>query len=591
MNSNPYPLYEKVIERLEKKGVKLPPEVSPSYFLNHESDEAAESVISEFWMEAHTLSCLTRGSFYSSIVTTYKDVMPSLVETSDDVALGFVGGILTRNCALVKSDGTTINSYGENTFRTACCIENGNSIRKMNKQQLKTVADLTKTRTCSMNAKQFIKPTKGGGSQSSWVEYVTSPVRTISRGLHNVIDSVLGDEFAPKINTGGSVDMDDAAITSPKSDLNQIDEDDELISKERRGVINRHPVEKSDELISLDTVTCAIEGLLVYAARYCECKDMFFVLHSNDGTVDQVILHTNSNSGSLYSLCRLSGEYYSSSKEPNDVDQKDAAKVLSTLSKEDMSLIAESLISSNHAIKDKETITLFPRGIPQNYEKSKSDNALFQIHTTRISIQHRMKSLEKHAITAEKNAVNAKRDGMTKLALMHMKRRKSIFKELERCATLIANLDAAELRLNRAKDDAQLIETFAMLKTTLQDIRTSNDVDKTDVEELMLDIQEELDATNLDSLYSGTIGPDIDDAELDAEFQRLELECAVENESKVYESCIKSAKIGGADEEKEVPKIMILEEMVSKHAERVKVSDDNAKSSVPRNQDSTPIPN
>lgn len=596
--SSPYPLYEKVIERLKEKGVILPPEVSPSYFLKHESDEMTGTIISEFWIEAHTLSCLTRGSFHASIGTTYNDAMSSLVKISDggDDALGFVGEILTRNCAHVKSDGAIINSYGDKVFRTAFCIENSGI--KMSKQQLRTIADLKGTHPRKVVMKQPINSTEGAKSQSSWLEYVASPVRTISRGLHNAIDSVLGDEFAQRTNIGESADMDDAIALS-KPDLNQIDEDDEIIAQEtRRGAINQQPVTNTDELISLDVIAYASERLLAYATEYCESEDMFFVLRSTDGTVDQMILHTNSaNSGSLYSLCRRSGEYYSSCKVPNIADQNNAAKVLSTVSKEEMGLLAESLVSSNHAILDEETITLCPKGISSNYTKSKTDSALFQIHTTRMTIQHRMMSLEQHASVAEKNAVGAKTDGRAKLALMHMKRRRSILDELERCATIIANLDASELRLHRAKDDAQLVETFAMLKVTLQDIRTRKGVDKTNVEELMLDIQEELDATNLDSLHCGAIGPDIDEDELDAEFRQLELECAFESESAVDESCMKPAEISGVDENNASPKLTQMEETVSKLAESEKnvnkeTSTPSVKvTSILQNQDPVPISN
>jgi hypothetical protein len=177
---------------------------------------------------------------------------------------------------------------------------------------------------------------------------------------------------------------------------------------------------------------------------------------------------------------------------------------------------------------DEETITLFPKGVPPNFTKCKSDHALFQIHNTRTSIQYRMQRLERDVETAKQNAVTAHRKGMTRSALVHMKRRKAATDELERCASLLSNLDASELCLQRAKDDVQLVQTYAVLKTALQDIRTGSGIEGVEVEELMLDIQEEMEATHLGSLCADAIGSDVDEEELNAEFRQLELECALD---------------------------------------------------------------
>ena len=265
-------------------------------------------------------------------------------------------------------------------------------------------------------------------------------------------------------------------------------------------------------------------------ASHSDVEKDFFVLRDNDGAVDRILLVRNSRGkGSFTSLCHESGKYYSDDHSSNDVELCDASRILSSVSnQQEVKLILETLVASNHAIIDEDAIILFPNQIAHNYTKNKSDHALFQIHTTRISIQHRMIRLEQAAQTAQQNAVTAKRNDMTKLALTHMKRRKAAVEELERCATLLSNLDASELRLQRAKDDAQLVQTFASLKTALQDIRTGSGMDETNVDELMSDIQEEMEATNLSSLHGGAIGPDIDENELNEEFRMLELECANE---------------------------------------------------------------
>ncbi len=86
---------------------------------------------------------------------------------------------------------------------------------------------------------------------------------------------------------------------------------------------------------------------------------------------------------------------------------------------------------------------------------------------------------------------------------MHMRRRKAALDELERCSSLLSNLDACELRLERARDDVRLVQSYAYLRTALQDVRKSRDEvligsnnTYEDVEELMLVIREEMDGMN-----------------------------------------------------------------------------------------------
>ncbi|KAL7518499.1 hypothetical protein ACHAWX_003318 [Stephanocyclus meneghinianus] len=109
-----------------------------------------------------------------------------------------------------------------------------------------------------------------------------------------------------------------------------------------------------------------------------------------------------------------------------------------------------------------------------------------------------------------------------------MKQRKAATDELEWCASLLSNLDASELCLQRAKGDVQLMQTYEVLKTALQDLRSGSGIEGVDAEELMLDIQEEMEATHLGSLSVDAKGSDVDEEELNAEFRQLELECALD---------------------------------------------------------------
>ena len=119
---------------------------------------------------------------------------------------------------------------------------------------------------------------------------------------------------------------------------------------------------------------------------------------------------------------------------------------------------------------------------------------------------------------------------MTKLAMVHMRRRKTALEELDRCSQILANLDASELRLERAKTDVQVVQSYKLLKTALQDVRETSGIDNESVEELMEGIREEMD--EMVDLGSEAVIPDdaIDEDELNKEFLALELECKKEEE-------------------------------------------------------------
>ena len=59
---------------------------------------------------------------------------------------------------------------------------------------------------------------------------------------------------------------------------------------------------------------------------------------------------------------------------------------------------------------------------------------------------------------------------MTQLAMVHISRRKESWRRWND----VANLDASELRLKRAKNDVQIVQSYTLLRTALQDIRTTN---------------------------------------------------------------------------------------------------------------------
>ena len=171
----------------------------------------------------------------------------------------------------------------------------------------------------------------------------------------------------------------------------------------------------------------------------------------------------------------------------------------------------------------KDNPNLFPEGGDLTFEQSQSDHALSLISETKVAIHSRMIRLELDADVAKQNAVNLQRNKMTHTALVHMRRRKIVIQELDRCSTLIATLDAQQLRLERAKSDFQIVQSLTALRLALQGTRNASGMNSCSVEEMAMDIREMVEDTGI---CEETLFPEvfIDEDELDQEFRLLEIE-------------------------------------------------------------------
>lgn len=354
------------------------------------------------------------------------------------------------------------------------------------------------------------------------------------------------------------------------------------------------PVGCDDMLISITVVADTCRHLLTFAQRLVssrcgiggvstdyvdvarvadECNDefsAFFVpMPDGDGIARILMYRDGWDTCSFGTFCRKAGKYFASRNRymaastpvpaashvstATMTERQTLAqygKILSDVTREEVDLLATTLCKSNFALVEKDIIILFPGGVPADYYHqgattaalssiSSSDFALFQIYVTKMSIQNKIVRLVRDANVAKNNAIKARRDNKvsTELALVHMRRRKAALAELERCSSLLSNLDASELRLERARDDVRLVQSYTYLRTALQDVRKTrdevligNNSKYEDVEELMLDIREEMDEMNetnrrMNQILTIEQYDDIDDEELNEEFRRLEFEC------------------------------------------------------------------
>eukprot|EP00985_Skeletonema_marinoi_P012933 scaffold6338_cov102-Skeletonema_marinoi.AAC.4 len=492
----------------------------------------------QFWLESHAFSCVQHSSFQSSAELTLRDVMPlSFIDSADDVhdkyelIMNIIGG---DSCAYIATDGVIHNPDNNTAYKTAICrhgegTKNGSatnySLSLMTNEQIETIGRCAAHIVTNNNSQRRRDAAStsannqaySASGNSSWFQSPIKVAKKVSSVINYAIDSALniydgGDYYATANDDLEGADVDDA--TESMDALRKISFDDNLDDEQSRRKgdnaatcrINQE-IDISDDVISISSVAMACNHLLQYSQRMnlddSDDVNDIFVLGDNIGEVERIMLERNGwSKGSLGALCRQAGKFFkSSSKE--DGSEKDAfirlciGKLLSTISTE---------------------------GLKES--PSKSDHAMYQIHVTKRATHNRIQRLEKDAETAKNNAISYQKKKMTKVALVHMRRRKAALEEIDRCAAILENLTAGELRLERAKGDVQVVQSYTQLKEALQDVRRSSGMENDDVEELMSDIREEMELANSDALTEAVYNSDvIDEDELYEEFRLLELEC------------------------------------------------------------------
>ena len=551
------------------------------------NDDDTSIALTKFWMQAHTFSCFKRSSFQISAEQTYNDSMHGLFDGGiggeeeaykHELHLDFVRNIMGGGnvCAYIAKDGTIINNNtGANEkkhrcYRMAYCLQGSSRITD---PQIEMVARLSG---------QIL--IDGHGSQHSVIGNVNeelisqradanAPAATAARGgwfgylkkgATYAIDKALAvydgddDYSAPvgSLGTSSGVELDDALLQTSDDTTTMIDQDDNTIARGKATattlvLTDDTTLGNADPLINIDIVVSTCRQLLEYSSQQiqtlsacdvneeAEIQDMFSIGgHHHHGDVERVMLYRNGwGACTLGSFCRQAGNYLARDDQQQKNNNNDVVaeskrisygKILSGISEMGVDILAITLCKSNYALIENDIITLFPGGISSTFEQTarQSDHALFQIHVTKLAIQGRMARLEQDVKVAKQSAVKAQRKKMTQLALVHMRRKKAGMEELERCASILANLDASELRLERARNDVQIVQSYTVLKTALQDIRETNEGVE-NVEELMMDIREEMEEVNAieEVMYPEVI---IDEDELNEEFKRLEMECESE---------------------------------------------------------------
>eukprot|EP00957_Ditylum_brightwellii_P007948 601932-Ditylum_brightwellii.AAC.1 len=150
---------------------------------------------------------------------------------------------------------------------------------------------------------------------------------------------------------------------------------------------------------------------------------------------------------------------------------------------------------------------------------------------TILALEKRMEKLSLFADNAKTSAINAKRNGQTSLALLHMKRRKMSLEELERCTGTLLNLESAAASLRRAQSDAQVVKCYETIRGAMTLVRKSEeegglglteDVVSNTINEMAEEF-EELGriSDSMDAMIGGDQGDNIDDEMLEDELRSL----------------------------------------------------------------------
>ena len=541
----------------------------PSNYTSASTNDDDTQKKTEFWLESHALSSVQHSSFLSSAELTLRDVMPpsllnSVADNHDEFE--FVKKIISSDsCAYISANGdiqnipdsknnnshyaTAICQYGERTKNVT-----NHTLPSLTNEQIGTIGRCAahivtnnNSQRCREAAANLVNNEKDSASENRWFQSPIKVAKKVSSVINYAIDSALnfydgGDYYVAAEDGLEGADVHDA--TANMNSLRKISFDDNLDDENtRRKGCNPvtcridQEIDTSHDVISISAIAMACNHLLHYSQiKLDDSQDLtdFFALGENVGEVERIMLERNGwGAGSLGSFCRQAGKFFTSSSK-EDGSEKDAfirvgiGKILSTISTEGVDLLVATLCQSNYAIIEESTIILFPRGIPSGLEEasSKSDFALYQIHVTKIATQNRIRRLEKDAETAKYNAISYQKKKMTQVALVHMRRRKAALDEIDRCAAILENLTAGELRLERAKGDAQVVQSYIQLKEALQDVRKSSGMENEDVEELMSEIREEMELANNNALTEAVYNRDvIDEDELYEEFRKLEMEC------------------------------------------------------------------
>ena len=167
-----------------------------------------------------------------------------------------------------------------------------------------------------------------------------------------------------------------------------------------------------------------------------------------------------------------------------------------------MEILVSSLVATNKArvLPSKGVVILFPFAATTRmmvldtsmsimHQVKDSDLAIFEIGCAIHSLEQRVEHLVQQMEGCYTKALEAKKRNNKEIAILHLKRRNILKKEMERCLASLVNLDTSLHTIKRTTQDVELLKTYQLLNDSLKSIRQEA-AELGQVEKIMNELEE-----------------------------------------------------------------------------------------------------
>jgi len=469
--------------------------------------EKVTPAISQFWLEAHKLSCSKRNTLKATPAEVRSDF-----RTSDGCESLCVREALGGECIDIGDEGDGGNLVRMKTTEVGAIGSLMGSI-SLSKQKLgKAISEETWNAAAEYISSVLKKDSAGGVSQKAAVVVTSSAAKTPQKS-----SSIVGGVFR---RFGG-------AVTSILASYDLVDDPEDYGEGDYDEPDDYYNGDLSSRKIKLEYYDIIINIPLVVQC----CNTIFEKASQLQGETsiepDKLLLHRNGiGNRSFRKLC----------KDIAEMEKLENSDVLKYMNNQDAEFLVRVFLRADRAqeSEDGDIIALMVGG-SKDKKLSQSSIAMFQMVDAIEKMESRMSELNEFSEKAKEKAIKAKRNKQTNIAVIHMKRRAMALKEMEQCGNTILNLETGLETLKRSINDVEVVKCLEICKDALKSVRTG-ELEK--AEDICDDYADELNEHNdlTASIKSGSEtlihgAYDINEEELEKEF--LELEHEHEEEKKL----------------------------------------------------------
>lgn len=335
---------------------------------------------------------------------------------------------------------------------------------------------------------------------------IFSPLRYISKAkamVDNILGSYPDDHQFITDTSDFDKHVDDAILQMDQRDLDDHFDDAYVTSTHNTNnpklVMDKHILSNTDVQWNIELIIDCWWIMIKYAQERIKRKvedgddehQLTTVCHHDKKLTGLFLYRDGNDRNSFSSFCRDCYVYFE--QEGDEYSQR----VLQTLkSGMAMDVMIALLLETNKAIEtqDRDIIILVPTlKLGNEFASDESsvnevELCMFKLGTTIHSIEVRIERLGKQAENARFKALEAKKIGSNKQAVLYMKRRQEYLREVERSSTLLLNLDSGLMSLKRAMSDKEVIRSYELMNNTMKSIR--QDIDISHAEDVMIEYED-----------------------------------------------------------------------------------------------------